>query len=63
MKMQNHIWHYYNSPPLKCDEKITTEIGVMQCFTHLCKILSGVNLYDRISLNIAILVEHAQGKQ
>ena len=38
---------------------MTTEIGVMECFTLLCKRLSGVTLSDRISLNIAILVEHA----
>ena len=42
---------------------MTTEIGVMQCVTLLCKILPGVILNDRISLNIAILVEHAKGKQ
>ena len=30
----------------------------MECFTLLCKVLSGVTLSDRINLNIAILVEH-----
>ena len=37
--------------------------GVMECFTQLCKTLFGVTLSDRISLNIAVLVEHAWGKQ
>ena len=34
---------------------MTTEIGVMECFT---KTLSRVTWSNRISLNIAILVEH-----
>ena len=42
-----------------------TEVGVKEHFTMLCKRLSGVTLSDsyvyriRISLNIAVLVEHA----
>ena len=37
-----------------------TGIWAMECFTQLCKGLSGVTWSDR---NIAILVEHAKGKQ
>ena len=40
-----------------------TEIGIMECFTLLCKYLFEATLSDRISLNIAVLVEHAWGKQ
>ena len=35
----------------------------MKSFTLLCKVCSGITLDDRISLNITLLVEHAEGKQ
>ena len=41
---------------------MTIEIGVMESFTLLCKVRSGVTLSDRISLNIVVLVVHAWGK-
>ena len=34
----------------------------MECFTLLRKVLPGVTLSDRIRLNIAVLVVHAQDK-
>ena len=33
----------------------------MESFTMLCKLHSGITLSDRISLNIAVLLEHALG--
>ena len=35
------------------------EIWVIESITLLCKVHSGIPLHDRISLNIAVLVEHA----
>ena len=41
---------------MKLNEEVTIEILVMNSFTLLCKVLSGVTLSDKISLNIAVLV-------
>ena len=51
--------NFHNSPPLKFGEQMMNKIWVMECSTLLCKRLSGVTLSDRVSLNIAVLVEHA----
>ena len=46
---------------LKFDKQMMIEIWVMESFTMLCKLHSGITLSDRISLNIAVLLEHALG--
>ena len=35
----------------------------MEYFTLLCKVYSGITSSHRISLNVAVLVKHAYGKQ
>ena len=44
---------------LKFKDKMMVELGVIELFTLLCKVRSGVIFSNRISLKIAILVKYA----
>ena len=49
----------HTSLPLKFEDKMTVELWVIELFTLLCKVCSGVILSNRISLKIAVLVKYA----
>ena len=44
---------------LKFEDQMTVELWVIESFTLLCKVYSGIILSDRIILKIAVLVEYA----
>ena len=59
MKMQKQSSHSHISLLLKFEDQMTVELWVIESFTLLCKVCSGIILSGRIILKIAVLVEYA----